>query len=376
MEIRKGPYGLFMVETITGNLNKYTTEIIANNIPGSFVRFYIASSPLTGKTEISYDCTNLTSFSKSLVENTDRILLRKAVGDLFLSFIKCLDLLIPLNGIIWSDSYIFWDQSDNHIKMCIRPYTLDNIDISLSSLGNGQIEELLNNISFSNILSSDEISSLCYAITNNDEDKLEDVALRIKKEDPETLLNTNKTSLNLFKYQISFVILLILLSILGITNGNLILWGLGCILAVVLLYKILKGTKATSEQTKTTINKITHERKNIYFDDTETKGNIISGLILKSQNKIQDKYINKAIYSTRATIGSDPFLSDIHIDDDSISEIHIEITKENNEYFVVDLSRDNSTYIDNRRIDSMKKYGIKNGQVLRCGNYDFNVIIN
>lgn len=364
-----------MVMEASGKFNRYVTEIIANSIPESFISFYIAASPVTGKAEISYDCTGLTPLSSELINNTERRLLRKAVGDLFLSFIRCLDLLIPLTGLIWSPGYIFWDQGRKSIRMCITPYITDSVDLSLSSLGDGKIETILNQEIFQLILSSDEISSLCTAVKNNDEELLETMALRIRKEDPEELLKAAVEQKKSLKYKSLFVGVLILLSILGITNGNSLLWGLGCLLAVFLLYRILTEARETSVTEKATNNQITSDRKSIYFDEAAPKSDIISCLILKSQKMIGDKYVNKAIYTSKSTIGSDPFLSDVLISDSTISEIHIEITKGDNAYYVTDISKDNTTYLDHRRLEPDKPYEVKNGQVLRCGEYDFDIVI-
>lgn len=377
MEIRKGPYGQFVVGTASGKLNKYAAEIICNSMPNTFLRFYIALSPISGKVEISYDCTELiVSTDQSILDRTDRTTLRRAASDLFLSFLKCLDLLIPVNGIDWSASCVFWDSKINKFKMCLNPYFSDNLDLSIQSLGNGNMEQILTNSIFSNFLSNDEISRLCSAINSNNEAMFEEVALSIKKEDPQQLLKTTANIKSQNTTTIKLAIVLFIVSLMAISLKTITLGFIGVIITGIAIYMYFNQTQSNNALSKQTTEKITSERKNLLFtDENETKANVFSCLTIKSKEKIKGSYISKSIYTTKATIGSDQFLSDICIEDSSISPVHAEILKEESIYKLKDISHNNTTFIDNQRLDRNTYYEIKNGQILRCGDYDFEISI-
>lgn len=377
MEIRKGPYGQFVVETASGNLNKYAAEIICNSMPDTFLRFYIALSPISGKVEISYDCTELTvSTDQTILNRTDRTTLRKAAGDLFLSFLKCLDFLIPLNGIEWNNSLIFWDNRTNKFKMCLNPYYTDSINLSLQSLGNGRMEKILNDSIFNNFLSSDEISRLCSAINSNNESVFEEIALSIKKEDPQQVLKNTADKKSQNNTTIKLASLLFIISFCAIITNIITLGIIGILICSVTGYLYYSETQNNNEINKQTTQKITTDRKNLLFtEEKEGSPNIFSCITLKSKEKIKGTYIAKSIYTNKATIGSDQFLSDICIDDQSISAVHAEILQENNIYKIKDLSHNNTTYIDNQRLEKDTYYELKSGQVVRCGDYDFDISI-
>ena len=58
MEIRKGPYGQFVINKLENidSVNNYTREIIAENIPGHMLPLYII--PAVSTYELSYDCSD------------------------------------------------------------------------------------------------------------------------------------------------------------------------------------------------------------------------------------------------------------------------------------------------------------------------------
>ena len=378
MELRKGPYGYFVVNTVRGKLNKYATEIINYNILDEFMMFYIASSPISGKTEISYDCTNYVSCKNrsDLFDRTNRSILRKATGDLFLTILRSLDYLLPIEGIYFNPEVFFWDTECNRFKICYNPYLNDEICLKLSTLGNGNLEKTLTESFFSEILSSDEISSICMAVNSNNEQLLEDTAISIKNTDPIENLRRSGTLANKYQKYSTIIFILFLLNLFALIVKGSLIWLLGLLISLLFLYRSITDIKENQTIKETTKNQITSNRKKMLFDEDDTADSqIISCLFLKSKQKINGSYINKAIYTNKAVIGSDKILSDICIDDNSISDIHVEIEKIDDSYYLRDISWDNETYIENRKILPDKQYEVKNGQTIRCGNYDFEISI-
>lgn len=56
-----------------------------------------------------------------------------------------------------------------------------------------------------------------------------------------------------------------------------------------------------------------------------------------------------------------------------ISRVHCQITKENGKYLLTDLKSANGTYINNVRLIPNKSYPIRNGDIVRLANSDFQV---
>lgn len=59
-----------------------------------------------------------------------------------------------------------------------------------------------------------------------------------------------------------------------------------------------------------------------------------------------------------------------------ISRVHCRITKEKNQYMLTDFQSTNGTYINGSQLLPMQPYQIKNGDIIRLANSDFQVIIS
>lgn len=58
-----------------------------------------------------------------------------------------------------------------------------------------------------------------------------------------------------------------------------------------------------------------------------------------------------------------------------ISRVHCQITKENGKYLLTDLKSANGTYVNNVRLIPNKSYPIRNGDIIRLANSDFQIEI-
>lgn len=375
MEIRRGPYGQYALKTVNGEVNTYAMEIISKTLLDNFLAISLTPSVVSEHEQLAYDCTGLISIeSLSISEDNNRLILRKAAGDLFLSFLRCLDLLVPLTGIEWADACIFWDDTNKRFKMCLDPCIHTNINISLATLGYGNLESILSNNVFSSFLSQDEISGLSNAALTNNEQLFEELAIQIRSSDPQGILEKKTNPISNKETPINLTIIVIIISILCIFIRHPLLWAIGLIVCFIQCAIQFKKENNNKQIKQETIKSLTNTRKKLIFDEEPNNKTMqISCLILTSKQKINGNYISKALYTNKTTIGSDAFMSDICIPDDSINAIHAQILKNNNKYYLEDLSRDGTTYLENRRIEPEKQYEIKPGQVIRCGEYDFDI---
>ena len=59
-----------------------------------------------------------------------------------------------------------------------------------------------------------------------------------------------------------------------------------------------------------------------------------------------------------------------------ISRVHCRITKENMQYMITDLKSANGTYVNRVRLTPEQPHQIKNGDIIRLANSDFQVVIS
>lgn len=111
------------------------------------------------------------------------------------------------------------------------------------------------------------------------------------------------------------------------------------------------------------------------IDDDNEDDKSIHFAKLQSKKTYNGQMLQFGIYADNVTIGSDRFIADIFIEDDTISNLHAKIKRIDRSYFLEDYSIDNQSYIDNRRINSYTQYEIKNGQSITLGRLEFNFFI-
>lgn len=74
------------------------------------------------------------------------------------------------------------------------------------------------------------------------------------------------------------------------------------------------------------------------------------------------------IYKTEFKIGRDRNTCDFFVDNKSVGRLHAVITKRNEQYYLLDNSSRNGTYLNDKRLNSMREYMIKNGDEIRLSN--------
>ena len=369
MEIRKGPYGQFVIRKIEdiGSIQGYTQRLIAENIPGHMLPLYVI--PAVSTYELSYDISGLNSLSdKSFCHKSEIDKLRKALGDLFLSLCDLPDYLLSPGSVILDDKFVFTDDSITSLNICFDPVKIPSGRLNIRSLSDAGIRCFLNSESLSQVISPDEIDRIVYAVEQNDEDLLRQEANRIMIPLPEPEAHALLLDLNEFKLTVLLSLLSLILMLLKFPVPSLLAVAAESAFAVK-TYKSLKehpGITVASDADST--------KRRMLFGDSDTASSI-DALILTAADPDTGKEEKRAVYTDKAAIGSDRFLCDIYVPDKAISAIHAQIKKIGNIYYVCDLSSDNSTFIDNVRLTPEQDYEIKTDQVLRCGRREFKIEI-
>lgn len=369
MQIRKGPYGHFVIKKIEdiGSINDYTQRLIAENIPGHMLPLYVI--PAVSTYELSYDFSGLKTLFYNPVPSKPEInKLRKALGDLFLSLCDLPDYLLSPGSVILDDKYVFTDDSFSSLSICFDPVKVQPGKLDIRSLTEAGIKEFLNSDSLSQVITPDETDGILYAVEQNDEDLLRQEARKLMIPLSEPEVHSELLELNEFKLTILLSLLSLIFMLLKFTVPSLLAVSAEAVFAFK-TYKLIKEKPEikVSEDTDSS-------RRHMLFGDG-TKTAAIDALILTTTDKSSGKEERKAVYTDKAAIGSDRFLCDIYYSDKDMSAIHAQIKKIGSTYYVCDLSSDNSTFINNVRLASGQDYEIKTGQVLMCGTREFKIEI-
>ena len=378
MMIRKGPFGHFAVEeNFSGSeVFEYALEVIDDK--GEFFLPVYINKTFDGK-EIAFDFSGMMPINEfeSLSPDAKHKMIslrRKSIGDLFLSINSMLDLLLNPAQLITDSKYVFTDKLGTEIKLCYLPLET-TLPLKLSSINTRNLERLLNHSFFRTALTEDEISSLICSVSNNDEGMLVKTAKKIK-ESPISYQVTSLIDLKFTKPDdkllISFAFCILSLISYCVFGVPIALISLVFSLTTVVLY--VRGVLPSIMCAFTTKQEDNSERIRMFFDDTEEHN--MNCAFLESIKPVDGAYLKYAIYQDCTVIGSDRFLSDFYIDNQSISPIHAQIFLTQDTVYLSDYSANGSTYIDDKPIIPENKYEVKNNQKIRFGNIDFKIKIS
>lgn len=377
MKLKKGPYGCFLTETIKlDEFSRYASEIVEKFVYYNTVT--VNAYEANNSVELSYDISNLMTMSELIGMTKNQAIItrqiRKMTGSLLTIVIKGLDLLLSPDNWLIDINHVFYDKENDAFRFIYVPRTSGASSIYLQALEESDFESFLNQDLIKPYLSEDEINSILYFIRENDETSLINLALSLDSTKDKKTSDSNQDLDLLTSPYIKVTLLLIMFTIAlynyvmtsRFVGELLLLTTISAVFTLLPLDKIIGLIKdLISKKTATNIN-----RTDILFgkEDINLDYNYAT---LTSILKVNGNFIRKSLISDIVTIGSDCFLSDIVIESSDISPLHASITIKDNEYILKDLSTNNTTYIENKKIIPDKEYEIKDGQILSFGNYDF-----
>ena len=80
---------------------------------------------------------------------------------------------------------------------------------------------------------------------------------------------------------------------------------------------------------------------------------------------------NYSLYLDKTAIGSDCFLSDIVLDEPSVSPLHAVIKQEKGTFYLEPAKGTGKTYIQDSPVENGRAYEIKSGQKITIGKIEF-----
>jgi len=379
MMIRKGPFGHFAVESIddSAHVFEYAMEIIDSGKEEHFLPAYLNRT--FESQEIAFDFSGYIPVNEFMsgnhtVREQDLRSRRKAVAGLFLSIYHALDILLNPALIFTDPKYIFTDEHGTQIKVCFLPVVTDKT-LRLSSVNSRSIERLLTSEFFNRVLTEDEIDSIVYSIANNNEEMLVNAATSIKntpvKDQRTKQIFTDikgKPSSLLVYSLISSLTSLIMVNTLEAVSfmasvASLGLLGVFIYRELPVILKAIKGGDITPD-----------DRSKILFDDSVKHS--LNCALLESVKPVDGSILKYAVYQDLTTIGSDRFLSDLFIKDESVDPIHAQLFLTQDTVYLSDCSSGGKTFINDRSITPDVKHEIKDGQKITIGDVDLIVRIS
>lgn len=370
MEIRKGPYGHFVINKIEDidSINNYTREIVEENIPGHMLPLYII--PAVSRYEVSYDFSGLTPLSHLIPSDSDKInRLRKALGDLFIFLTSLPDYLLSPASVTFDDRYIFTDESCSELKVCFDPSSVEPSSLNIHSLINSGLRRFLNSPCVTEALYPEEKDAVLFAVEKNDPELLLQEAERIRETVPENKERSYLLNINEFKAVILSSLLSLIFSLTGITFG---IW---ISVAFELFFAVRTVRLVTSQGGLSVPESTDSTRKQMLFGNEDESAVNVDAVVLTYKDPDSGEEEKKAIYTDKATIGSDRFLCDLFTPDREISPVHAQIRKIGKTYYVSDLSSGNNTFLNNIRLEPGREYEIKSDQTLMLGKREYRIRI-
>ena len=400
---RKGPFGCFAVETVSENdsVNEYAMAVIGSNGSGCFLPCLInrygdireLSFDYSGLIPISeFDTTgqkdnrfpNIPSHGRKLEQR------RKAVGNLLIQLASIMNNLLPPEGLVLSPENLYTDKDGIILKSCYRPLEFRMSSLRLSAVDINDMERLVNTDFISDVLTEDEKQSLLHAVATGDEDMylnccrmIRSTAATIQKNGKNGRIRKDLLSIRRDLVIPSLTVICAVYSYSSIGRKAAFLFaGAGLILTfrVILLDRKDKGTKTMSQQDQGQLRRkilFSPEATGTFPDNAKDLSYDIHYASIRSlNNEDPDKVKSFSIFTDKVTIGSDRFLSDIVIEEESVESQHAAITYDNDRYYLTDLSSSNTCYIDDKVLCAGKSYEIKNNQKLTFGDQDYRFLIS
>jgi len=372
----KGPYGQFAIERTEENkIFRYAAETLAKDTSGCYLDLSV--NQIGNTFELSYDHSGLVSLREyeSLTPDKTNLFLslkkddrsrRQSAGTFFLSILDNLNNLLSPSLIVLDPNYIYTDEDGTQIKVIFKPYKEQPDDLTLSQINAQEIENLFRTKFFDEILTQDEKQMLIHAVESGNEDLFRKTAEQIKntEEEQQTEKKQNQDLTRLIP-----PLSAALFSVWCLINVGRKAACVFVLAGAALLTNILIKEKNKKDTTKKSTN--SEMRKEILFaQETENTNSGLPYAEIRQTNQ-EENQLQFAIYTDKTTIGSDRFLSDIILNDDTVDPVHAKIERAGTGYILTDLSQKRTTYIDDKALPEGRACEIKNGQKLTFGELEF-----
>ena len=419
MNNRKGPFGCYAVETVASDVSlcEYAMAVINGADASCFLPCMI--NRYGEAKELSYDYSGLIplsefdsaslqekiKFPKNLMSGNKLRLRRAAAGSFLLQIVSVLNNLLPPEGLVLSPKHIFTDKDGTVIKCCYRPRVYKDSKLRLSSIDKDDMESVINTEFFSQVLTEDEKQTILHSVSTGDEEMYCTcckILLSDQGQGPGHNKHRHSGSLctsGSWKERLSVrrdliiptaICLCAVYSYTSIGRKAAVVFvAAELILVLRIIYK--DRVDAGQQRSSSKDNKLQKGqlRAKILFSQTPARNNDTEDLVSCNFSDCSDYDIHYAslkaagpaadggepkrfsIYTDKVTIGSDRFLADIVVDDDSVDSQHASIIFDNDRYYLADLSSSHKTYIDDRALAPDRRYEIKNNQKLTFGSADF-----
>ena len=369
MRVENGPFGSIGVISLRKEdiVLPHQLHIIENHTLDSVALGFIRHSKNTS--ELCFDITGL----QSLFEVTSLSWSEKEKKEAFCRFLRALiaadNHYLDLGNFLFEEENIFFDPSKKMFIWCYLPIMKKEENTASSYIE--KLEQLLFYPLFRNLFRESQRLRFISAFSKKNEEELQEILSEIEKKE-EPVKSIKRKRFLLFGISLIFLIYILLSMVeaffpfLPDVFGELFLF-LGLLGFVsYLLFSLRKEKRSRKEPDRKDI-----PRELLFPKEKEKASESYHWppmfLLHLENNKEYDSYKKAVILTDSFSIGRDRLLCDYFVNDDSLSEIHIQIERAGGQFFLSDLDSTQGTWLKNQRLAPHHPYPLQSGDILRLG---------
>lgn len=381
MRFERGPYGIVGIEMVAENESVvlHALDLLQNHTLPYVLPTY--SREHNGKTEIIIDCTGMQRLSEMHnITWKDPASKWDCVSAFVLSIIEAFDSFLDPDGFQTDEDCVFFDEKASRLMWCYLPISHRQIAQTPLFL---RLEKLLMHPFFCEILSEEDRNQITHFLREKKEEELKRVLAR------QSFASAKTTDKLHVSQQASWLILQLIVMAISLFILFTMHWSLFfyiiyelifilCLISI-LVFPFDKAAREKEVKIIPSAPKVLSEKELLFPQKANTVDERIrvskpvspAYLIGETNQSCKNQPMIRVIWVEDFLVGSDELLCDLTLHDPSISYRHARILCRKNVYFLVDLSSESGTFLNDKRLYSYEETPLQNNDRLCFGRCRF-----
>jgi hypothetical protein len=397
MILERGPNGTIAVITIESEKDVilHALEVLQNRSCPHYLPVYIREQ--MNKTQICADCTGLIRLSdpQSAMQYSSPEKKKYAIIELMLSIPDSLDFFLEPSGISFQSSDIWIDPASGNLYFTYLPTRFKNRPQGcfLSSVPSDELEELLLNSFFSDVIKEEERHQIICSFQNDNEIRLRELFSEIMTSKSETEKSEPAITKCTIAWTLQLILMLLTLAGVSIVPGlspllkHIHLWGIMYVaffsLSAAVAPLICARYPGVNPKSAVMTNTSNARKDMLFPESNKSSVNALESLDFPALSPAflteQAEYgsakrgnrLRTVIWTDDFLIGSDHILCDFSIDHASVSDRHARIVRRDGTYYLIDLGSLRGSYISHRKLYTQEENPISHNDIIRIGDVRF-----
>lgn len=370
----------------------HVMDSLQNHILPSVLPVYLREQ--FGQKEFCVDCTGCEPLTGAEILIREPSIRRKAVSDFLLALLDAQDHFIDPRHFLFEPENVFFEPDTKRLLWSCLPVLRDTDEKESGlSFPAVRIERLLMDSFFADVIDDDERNRIICLMKDGRDQELIDLLNRMASPPKAAAKSTRRPALVCLSIQTFLMVVTgVLLGLLFMKADQADLarslrgWYL-LFFSVILLLTVVctSGRKAREDPADAHAPEDTGlTRKDIYFPGQNLKNKESAwtkridehppaylNQIMKTSGESVKKGVRSVIWTDDFLIGRDRILSDLFLDDPSISDRHARIVRRGMLFMIMDLGSSEGTFIGNRKLYSHEENPLSDGDTLTIGKLKF-----